>query len=547
MNKIKILVSSDASFLSSGYGVYSKEILSRFFKNDKYCVAELACYATKDHPKIKDTPWKVYPNAVSIGDERFSQYNSNKINQFGAWRFERVLLDFKPDVVLTWTDPWMYSYQEHSPLRKYFYWIQMPMVDSAPPKAEQLYTYCNADVVIPYTSWAKNTLQKYCGNQINLWKEPANAGINSQELFPVEDKKSHKKHFIGDENKRVIGTVMRNQKRKLFSDLFIVFKNYLEKLKEENRKEEYEKTILYLHTSYPEEIGWNFPALLIENGLCDKVVFSYLCSECGHFFVSKFKGSCILCTNCGLQKAIFPSSNRGVDTKTLNVIYNLFDFYIQYANCEGFGMPVIEAASCGIPFASVDYSAMSEIADNLQGIKIPIQKIFREIEGDSDRAYPDNDFATNIIYKFFIDTEQEIKDIWSKQIRNLCVDHYTWNKSYSVWEDCLSQLSHLNKQDWNRSALETRHSKISVPSNLNDRDFIEYICNNIIVDNKLFQTSIIQNLVKHSNNQIIASGGIIKKMDRAKILEALEVQLNKKIICEELRTNPSKLKSEDFV
>jgi glycosyltransferase involved in cell wall biosynthesis len=547
MNKIKILVVSDASFLSSGYGVYTREILSRFAKNNKYSVAELACYTTKDSSKIKDTPWKVYPNAVSVDDPRFSQYNSNKINQFGAWRFERVVLDFKPDVVVTWTDPWMYSYQEHSPLRKYFSWIQMPMVDSSPPKIDQLYTYCNADIVIPYTLWAKNILQKYCGNQIKLWPTPANAGINPNKLYPVEDKRSHKKQFIGDENKRVIGTVMRNQKRKLFSELFIVFRDYLNRLQNENKKEEYEKTILYLHTSYPEEIGWNFPGLLIENGLCDKVVFSYLCNKCGHFFVSKFKGSCILCENCGAQDAIFPSVNRGVDDEKLNIIYNLFDFYVQYANCEGFGMPVIEAASCGVPFASVDYSAMSEIAENLQGIRIPIKKMFREIEGDADRAYPDNDFAVNAIYNFFIEMNQEQKNAWSNNIRNLCIEYYTWDKSYSVWEDCISKLYNPNKQDWNRSALETKHSKNSVPNSLNDREFIEYICNNIIVDNKLFQTSLIQSLVKDSNNQIIVNNGIIKKLDRKKILEALEIQLNKKIICEELRTNPEKMKLEDFI
>lgn len=547
MNKTKILVASDASFLSSGYGIYSKEILSRFAKNDKYCVAELACYATKNHPKIKDIPWKVYPNAVSIDDPRFSQYNSNNINQFGAWRFERVILDFKPDIVLTWTDPWMYSYQEHSPLRKYFYWVQMPMVDSAPPKIDHLYSYCNADLVIPYTHWAKNTLQKYCGKQIKLWSEPANAGVNPDELYPIEDKKSHKKHFIGDENKRVIGTVMRNQKRKLFSDLFIVFRDYLNKLQNENKKEEYDKTILYLHTSYPEEIGWNFPGLLIENGICDKVVFSYLCSSCGHFFVSKFKGSCILCESCGSQEAMFPSVSRGVDVKTLNNIYNLFDFYIQYANCEGFGMPVVEAASCGIPFASVDYSAMSEIAENLQGIKIPIKKMFREIEGGSDRAYPDNDFATNKIYSFFIEMNQDQRNAWSKNVRSLCSERYTWDKSYSVWEDSISQLYNPNKQDWTRTALETNHSKNSVSNNLNDRDFIEYICDNIVVDNKLFQTSMIQNLVKDSNSQIVVHNGTIKKLDRKRILEALEAQLNKKIICEELRTNPEKLKSEDFI
>ena len=40
---------------------------------------------------------------------------------------------------------------------------------------------------------------------------------------------------------------------------------------------------------------------------------------------------------------------------------NTFDLYVQYANSEGFGLPQVEAAGCGIPVASVDYSAMSSV------------------------------------------------------------------------------------------------------------------------------------------------------------------------------------------
>lgn len=190
MKKKKILAVTDSSFLNSGYGIYAKEILSRFHASNSYEVAELGCYSTIRNPLIKTVPWKFYPNAVDSDDERYSNYVANNINQFGSWRFNKVCAHFKPDIVLTWTDYWMYSYQETSPFRNYFYWIQMPMVDSAPQKIEWLYTYANADAIIPYTEWAKRVLDLECGSSIKLYPKTANAGIDPNKFFPMENKNS---------------------------------------------------------------------------------------------------------------------------------------------------------------------------------------------------------------------------------------------------------------------------------------------------------------------------------------------------------------------
>ena len=48
----------------------------------------------------------VYSNTPSNDQER-KIYDSNPNNAFGLWRFNHVVLDFKPDIVLTYRDPWM--------------------------------------------------------------------------------------------------------------------------------------------------------------------------------------------------------------------------------------------------------------------------------------------------------------------------------------------------------------------------------------------------------------------------------------------------------
>jgi glycosyltransferase involved in cell wall biosynthesis len=546
MTKKRILVATDASFLSSGYAIYAKELLSRLHNNPNYQVAEIACYATVESPQIKNIPWKVYPNAVSNADARFQQYKNNTSNQFGSWRFNRILLDFQPDIVLTWTDYWMYSYQEISPLRKYFKWIQMPMVDSAPQKIDWLYTYHNADIVLPYTNWAKKTLEDACGSMINLFPKVANAGINQNEFYPITNKESHKINYFG-ENLNIIGTVMRNQKRKLFAELFDVFREYLNLLQKQNNIDAYKKTFLYLHTSYPEESGWDIPNLLLEHNILDKTYFSYMCRNCGYFFPSKFKGPITKCKQCNAVSAGLPNVNYGVDTNILNNIYNLFDFYIQYSIAEGFGMPIIEAASCGVPFAVVDYSAMSEIADNLGGYKIQIQKLFREMETNAYRAYPDNKDALNIIYKFFHTLKDIDKSKMSKQIRQKCSSIYSWENTYKVWSECIDSLPE-NTYLWNSSTTsQTGQADNSVPSNLDPKDFIEYICINIIKEPYLIHTAPIQNLIKDLNFKMVTSGGLMTIMDHKKVVEVLEKHLNNKIINEESRNKILNLKNEDYL
>jgi hypothetical protein len=256
---------------------------------------------------------------VHPSDKRYEIYRSNPQNQFGAWRFDRVVLDFKPHIVFDIRDYWMYSYQEISSLREYFHWIIMPTVDSAPQKTDWLFTFANADVVVPYTQWAKNVLNTSCGKTINLFPKIANAGVNPKDFYPLSDKQAHKIKFFG-RNYDVIGSVMRNQKRKLFPDIFYAFRKYLNYLIENGLKEKADNTVLYLHTSYPEENGWDLPALLLEYQIIDKVYFSYLCKNCNFYFPAKFKGSLTLCPHCKKNAGCFTRVTNHVNNSYLNQI-----------------------------------------------------------------------------------------------------------------------------------------------------------------------------------------------------------------------------------
>ena len=145
--RLKILLCNEASFLSTGYSGYGKELLSRLHQNPLFHVAELACYGFVNDTRDKDISWRYYANAVKNNDPRFNEYSSNPENQFGKWRFEKTLLDFRPDVVIDIRDYWMNSYQAYSPMRQCYHWMIMPTVDSYPQQEQWLDTYSSADSV----------------------------------------------------------------------------------------------------------------------------------------------------------------------------------------------------------------------------------------------------------------------------------------------------------------------------------------------------------------------------------------------------------------
>ena len=324
---------SEASFLSSGFGTYAKEILSRLHNTDKYHIAEFACYGTVNDPKDAGIHWKYYANAVKENDPRHKEYNSSLENQFGRWRFERVLLDFQPDVVVDVRDYWMNSYQQFSPLRPFFHWILMPTVDSAPQQEDWIDTFLHTDAIFTYSDFGRDTLLEQSNNKIN-YISTTSPGVDLKTFYPLPNRAETKKALGIAEDAIVLGSVMRNQKRKLIPELFAAIRSLIDELYQQNNPAA-DKIHLYLHTSYP-DAGWDLPQLLKEYNIGNRVLFTYTCKQCGFFKAMRFNHPVTHCLKCGAKAFSMPNVSHGLPTEHLNMVMNTFDLYIQYAICEGF-------------------------------------------------------------------------------------------------------------------------------------------------------------------------------------------------------------------
>lgn len=486
MKKKKILFCGEATYLNTGYATYAREIMKRLHSTQKYELAEFASYGSNEDPRASSISWKMYPNMPTNNEEQ-KRYEEVPTNQFGEWQFEAILLDFQPDIVCDIRDFWMFEYQERSPYRPYFHWVIMPTVDAAPQNEQWIATFANADGVFNYSDWGYEVLKNQSNNTIKcLGSAPPSADAAYK---PVKDKTQHKINMgFGPEDK-FVGTVMRNQRRKLFPDLFEAFRIFLD-------ISERKDVFLYCHTSYP-DLGWDIPKLLNRYKLSNKVVFTYICNNCHHIFPSFFSDARRKCLNCNQFSAGLASVQKGASYEYLSSTMNLFDLYIQYANSEGFGLPQTEAAACGVPVMSIDYSAMSSVVRKLGGFPLKTKALYNEVETGCDRAVPDNEYTANKIKEFFDLTDQERKTLANNSRLNF-EKYYQWDKTAKKWEEYFDSVEIKPIETTWKSPPRLHQPATAIPQGLSGSEYVRWLIINVLGEpeklNTYFESRVIRDL-----------------------------------------------------
>lgn len=544
--KPKILVCSESSKIASGFGVYNKQLLTGLYKTGKYDVAEFAAYGLIGDKQQYNIPWKYYPNAVLSNDHRFQEYNSHTVNQFGKWRFDKVIADFRPHIVIDVRDYWMSSFVMQSPFRRLFHWILMPTIDSYPQQEKWLDTYINADAIFTYSDWGRDILNKQTGNSINFI-DTVSPSADEQYFKPNTDIDKTKNMLGLSQDTTIIGTVMRNQKRKLYPELILAFEKLLYKLKEQN-SEKYKTTILYLHTSYPDQ-GWDIPNLIKNSNVGHKIYLTYKCKNCETVFASNFNGVTQTCRSCKQKSAIIPNVSNPIGTDILGKIMSCFDAYVQYSICEGFGMPQIEAAQCGVPVVTVNYSAMSDIINKANAIPVDIGCYFKELETSAIRVYPDeNSLIDSIINIINIPTLVRK----SKYFANIDIvkENYSWSNTLDKW------IKYIDTIDIHRYESLWESPKYIIP-NIDKQNLpkTSSIYETIYALQKLYINSIGIKMSDHwlleqiyfAENGFCIDNNNIKPFGINNIVDTINIMINNHNISEQFRENKKLLAQEDFI
>ena len=505
MRKKRILFCSEATFLNTGYATYTREILNYLHSTGKYELAELASYGEQNDPKAVGIPWKFYgvSPAENAPDSVKQAYHSNGINQFGEFAFEDTCLDFMPDIVCDIRDFWMLEFADRSPFRPFFKWCIMPTVDARPQARQWIATYQSADACLTYSDWAGEVLRKQSGGKINyLGSSPPSAHPAYQ---PIENKEELRQSLGLPPNAKIIGTVMRNQRRKLYPDLFEAFKLFLNTV--ENRHEYF----LYCHTCYP-DLGWDIPALIQEYQLSSHVYLTYICGQTNKPFASLFKGAVTQSPYTGQFGSILANVKHGLSYEDLAKVMNTFDVYVQYANCEGFGLPQVEAAACGVPVMGTDYSAMESVIRQLNGTPIRPKALYKELETGCLRAVPDNELAASLFSEFF-SLPESIRRTMGFKTRQAFLDNFQWHISGKKWEDYFDSCEILpDELTWKSPPrIAQPHPKpTNLPENTQYHDLARWLIVNVLCEpekvNSFMEARLIRDLMYQSSTS--TTGGM---------------------------------------
>lgn len=490
----RILLVSEFSELSTGYAVYSKQLLSALHKAGFECL-ELARYADPKDPRVYKQPWKVIPVLPNSDNEQEVQaYKSNPLNVFGLWKFDHACLAFKPHIVLTISDFWMDQFIDFSPARKYFNWKWLITVDAKNQNEEWLDIYSRVDSLFTYNYWSKQQIEKESILKIE--------GVTGPPVNPVLVPIPGVKKRFNLDKYTIFGTVMRNQKRKLFPNLFNSFRTFLNDTQRND-------ILLYCHTSYPDQ-GWDIPKLLMEYDLGSKVLFSYVCRNCQYFQPQLYSDSVTICPQCKNHSFNLANVKVGISTSQLSLVYNLMDLYLQIASAEGFGIPLLEAAKCGIPVCATDYSAMSDVVRRLNGY--PIKVLTEEMEVETGRllAVPDMDSIVNYMYQFINFSESKIKEL--KEQTLIGSQFYNYDKMINVWIDSINKVDfNYYEQLW-KSPPNIKKFPGKIPD-LPNKQYIDWLILNVLQDKNKINSYFAVKWLKHLNYGLINSDFMVNFMD----------------------------------
>jgi glycosyltransferase involved in cell wall biosynthesis len=507
--KKRILWITEASFLNTGFSVLSLEILMRLHKTGKYDIAELGSYAKTSDPRAAHVPWEFFGGIPEDNDQLGkSRYNSSQTGQFGEAVFEQVCLEFKPDIVIDVRDWWMCEFQLRSPFRPYYKLLWMPTVDGEPQRLEWLDDYSRTDMILTYSQYGKDVLEREAPGKIKVF-DVVRPGANT-DIYKPMDKAEVRKSLGLDPDINVIMTVMRNQRRKLFPDLCDAFADFLKYCTENNNEKLAKNTYLYLHTSYP-DVGFDLPKHIMRNGIGHRTLVTYVCQNCHNYYADFFQMELTTCKHCGKVAAHMANTQHGVDRYQLARITNAADIYVQYSICEGLGLPICEAKSCGVPALAVDYSAMSEQMHCLGCAPIKVEKFFYEsvIETEQKRALPSNKDTVKKLYKFFC-TPKETRSAFSDACRKDIIDNYSFDRSAKVFERAIDSLDVVDHKDtWDNPQPRHAPMRSDFPQNMTNTTLVDWSINNILGRPDLLNTYWRNTLVRGLN-----VGFMLGKMSR---------------------------------
>jgi len=364
-NKMKVLLISDSPWAPTGFGTNTKNIGAILYKKGHHVI-----YGGCQNPQHGKwgTPWplgqtkeKAYFELLPImfpGQERFGE------KSFPEW-----IKRSQPDVVLGHLDFQMFKHMTDARAPTH---VNLPLRDEKGKilTRKQRYDLINKayKTIAKGTPWKLGVIIPYDGEpSIPQWQEQMDNieyGVAMSRYGQIGLKKDFKKDttyiphgvdtglFKPILNPRygkdpcpeafIVGCVARNQHRKNIPRLI---KGYAQFVKNNNLTPD--KTKLLLHMDWNDAMGWKIESFSKQYGIEDYLMPPLM----------------------GVLDA-----GQALSEEDMAHLYNCMDVFVLPTAGEGFGIPTLEAMSCGVPICATNYTTSWELikSENPEKEDIPM-------------------------------------------------------------------------------------------------------------------------------------------------------------------------------
>lgn len=432
MKKKKIVFTSDFSKSKTGFGKNARAILSYLHSTNKYEIVEyaMAPILWRDS-NTEFMPWKCHgclPENMEELKPYISDQNKIRAIQYGSYYIDKIVEQEKPDLLLLCQDFWAFSDYWNKPWWNKFACALWTTLDSIPILDAAIK---NASKIKNYWVWADFARKALC----NIGHDHVKTvhGVIDTTLFfrmPDEERLKIRDQFLIEKDTVIFGFVFRNQLRKLVGNLIEGFKLH----KNENPNS---KAKLLLHTFWEE--GWKISNFIKENNLSnDDVLTTYICHSCRKIDVKPYEGQGCACRHCKQEACHNPKVDFGCTDEELNVIYNLMDAYVHPMTSGGLELPILEAATVGMPISTVPYSCGEEYTE-FEIVHSMKCDFTREINSQFLKANPRPESIAEFISSIVNMDKKEIVEI-GNSIRNYFVEKFDPQKTFDFIESFIDNI-----------------------------------------------------------------------------------------------------------
>lgn len=294
---------AESPHLNTGFGKVSRHILQGLAASGKY---RILCVC-KGHP----------PFVPTVCEERYLEIPVFPW-QLDEERVRTCILNFKPDIVVAFGYPHSYHFLPGLKSAHPFKFVGYFSNDGAGIPRFWAPVVESMDLAITYSRCTQKGVRAVLPNKRT---EMIYHGVDTSVFRPLEDREAiRQREGLG--GRFVVGCVARNHPRKQIPILLRAFASFAAGK---------DDVFLCLHMA-EHDTGWDLPELIRRFGIADKT--------------------------CVSRYAMY---GLGHPEQELNEIYNVFHVMVLPTLGEGFGLPILESMSAGVPVLATRCTACQEL------------------------------------------------------------------------------------------------------------------------------------------------------------------------------------------